>query len=208
MPVLAIREVRRGSRARVLSFDGIDERTTSADVVRSLFLEAGEYPSQDVVLEQIDRAEPGVCLERALRLLNYRERAIKEMHDRLLDDGYAISIVEPIILRLKELEFLDDARFAGCLTRSKQAAGWGRSRILQELRRRGVSEESVVEALSQSDDETEYERALAIARKRPAFDRATQEKAVSRLVRKGYGLDIAVRAVRTAREEHQSALDG
>lgn len=197
MPSLSIREVRRGCKQRALTFDECDERITSVDVVRSLSLAEGEYPDAVVVLRQVDEAEPSQCMERSLRLLNYRERSVAELRGRLAQDGYPPAVVTSVIERLVDLQLLDDARFAGCFVRSKQAAGWGSSRIGLALRRTGVSDEVAADALPH-DAELEFERAFAIARRRPATDRKGVERALGALVRKGYSFDVALRAAKAA----------
>lgn len=206
MPELRIAERRRGSRARVLSFGENAERTTSVDVVRFLSLEPGEYPQIAVVFNQIDEAEPTVALERALRLLNYRERSVSEMRTRLTDDGYQPSVIEALLERLVDLQLLDDRRFAGCLVRSKRMAGWGAVRISRALQEAGISESDAADALA-DDPDGEFSRALALASRRPVPDRAAMEKTLARLVRKGFRFDVAMRAAREAWEADSSPDD-
>jgi len=197
MASLQIRESKRGSRRRTLTCDGEIVRTTSLDVVRTLELTDGDYPDMGVILDQVTTAEPHCALDRALRLLNYRERSVQELRSRLLDDGYPEPLVEDVTARLVELELLDDARFAGCLVRSKRASGWGRSRISQALKAKGVSQ-AVSERALDEGGEREFDRALAIALRRPPVDRAGVEKTLARLLRKGYSFDVALRAAKSS----------
>ena len=197
MPTLGITDVKRGSRTCTLAFDGETVRTTSRDVVRTVELSPGEYPEPSVVIAQVEEAEPAVALERALRLLNYRERSVAEMRARLLDDGYPVNVIDGLIARFLGLQLLDDSRYAACLVRSKRLAGWGRSRIFLALRAKGVSQEVSDRALD-DDSESEFDRALVIALRRPPVDRAGVEKTLARLVRKGFTFDVALRAARSA----------
>jgi len=197
VPTLDIAEVRRGSRKCTLAFDGETVRTTSRDVVRTLELSPGEYPEPSVVIAQVDEAEPTVALERALRLLNYRERSVAEMRARLLDDGYPANVIDTLIARFLDLQLLDDSRYAACLVRSKRLAGWGRSRISLALKAKGVSQEDSDRALGDGS-ESEYDRAFEIALRRPPADRAGVERTLARLVRKGFSFDVALRAAKSA----------
>ncbi len=197
MAWLCITEVSRGSRKRVLDFDNGDERITSRDVIRLLALESGEYLDPGIVFDQVSEAETAAALERALRLLNYRERSVFEMRAKLLEDGYPDEIAQALVERFCELQLLDDERFAGCLVRTKRLAGWGRVRVARALADAGVSEQTALEALAQGAD-LEYERALAIALRRPPTDHASHEKVLAKLVRKGFPFDVALRATRSA----------
>jgi len=206
MPELRIEETKRGSRKRILFFDENDQRTTSVDVVRFISLEPGEYPDSSVVYEQIDAAAPAVALERALRLLNYRERSVSEMRGRLRADGYTESTIDGLLERLVELQLIDDRRFAGCLVRSKRMSGWGSVRIERALQDAGISEQNALEALA-DDPGSEYERARAIASRRPIPDRQAMEKTLARLIRKGFRFDVALRAAKEAFEADSEGLD-
>ena len=57
--------------------------------------------------------------ESALRLLNYRERSIQELTGRLQEKHYTPDTVTAVIRRLKELDLLDDIKFARLWARSR-----------------------------------------------------------------------------------------
>lgn len=199
MTELTITDRMRGTKRRILEFDDGQTRTTSHDVVRVLGLHSGAYPDSTIVLTQIDEAEHSVAFERALRLVNYRERSEQELSSKLGSDGYPISVVNAVVERFLEIELVNDARFAGCFVRSKRIAGWGSRRIGRKLVEFGIHEDIMASALLE-DPESEFSRALDIATRRPICNQADAERTLGRLVRKGFAFDVAIRACRRAQD--------
>ena len=83
--------------------------------------------------------------ESALRLLNYRERSIKELEGRLREKHYSPPSIDAVIKRLLELDLLDDRKFARLWTRSriqfKPRSAW---LISRELREKGIEDDYAV----------------------------------------------------------------
>ncbi len=107
---------------------------------------------------------------------------------------------------------VDDAAYADLLIRSQQAGrGLARRALAQELRRKGVDDDTAQAALDAVDDRDEEERARALVAKKlrsmSGLDAVVQTRRLAgMLARKGYGSEVAVRVVREAvREapEHQ-----
>ena len=92
----------------------------------------------------------------ALRALMRRAHSIHEMKEyleRRADDKEAVS---PVIARLREQGYLDDARFALEYTRQHaQSRRQGRFRIARELRGRGVPDRHIEAALDSVFAETD-----------------------------------------------------
>ena len=103
----------------------------------------------------------------ALKLLDVRSRSEAELRDRLAARGVPGDVSEGLIERFREVGLLDDAVFADTLTQTRlQVDRHGLTRIRAELRRRGVDEDVVAEALSQVGQEEEMEAARAFAQRR------------------------------------------
>src|SRR5215204_1128361 len=70
-----------------------------------------------------------VAMGRALNLLGYRARSEAELRERLRRYGYIEETIESVVLRLRELGYLDDAEFARMkATRRRAGTGRGGSR--------------------------------------------------------------------------------
>ncbi len=99
----------------------------------------------------------------ALRALMRRAHSIYEMRQLLERRGEEKSAVRPVLERLKERKYLDDARYALEFARSRaQGRRQGRFRIARELRQRGVPDrhiEAALEAVFRETDEAALVRA-------------------------------------------------
>ena len=144
------------------------------------------------------------ALDRAVGYLAARARSKREIEQKLLQAGYRPCTVEMVIYKLQRENLLDDADFARQWVESRQHHKLGRSRIAQELRRKGVSQEEADEALSVIEDDDQLAGAVALAEKAAARIKPDEDmrKASSRiaamLARRGYSWDIAKEAIRHA----------
>ena len=137
-------------------------------------------------------------MEYAVRMLASQMRTERELR-RLMkrcavegDEGERA--MDAVVARLKELNYLSDARFAAEYTRlRKEGEKFGRRRVQQDLASKGVAPETVATAVSSAYEEVD-EVMLAreyIARKRmkqPEGEKAKQESArvMGRLLRAGF----------------------
>ena len=141
------------------------------------------------------------ALDRAVGYLAARARSTREIEQKLLQAGYRPCTVEMVIYKLQRENLLDDADFARQWVESRQSHKLGRSRIAQELRRKGVSQEEAEETLSVIEDEDQLSGAIALAEKaaariKPGEDiRKTSSRIAGMLSRRGYSWDIAKQAI-------------
>ena len=144
------------------------------------------------------------ALDRAVGYLAARARSKREIEQKLLQAGYRPCTVEMVIYKLQRENLLDDADFARQWVESRQHHKLGRSRIAQELRRKGVSQEETEEAMSIIEDEDQLAGAVALAQKaaariKPGEDvRKASSRIAAMLARRGYSWDIAKEAIRQA----------
>ena len=163
---------------------------------------------QPIELEEYDNwlmvRQYRFALDRAVGYLAARARSTREIKQKLLQAGFRPSTVEMVIYKLQREHLLDDADFARQWVESRQSHKLGRSRIAQELRRKGVSQEEADEALSVIDDEDQLVGAVALAEKaaariKPGEDiRKASSRIAGMLVRRGYSWDIAKQAIQQA----------
>ena len=92
------------------------------------------------------------CLTAALRYLSYRPRTVREV-ERRLEGRFAAPVVERTLNYLRDLKYLDDASFCAQWIGSRERRRPRGSRALrQELRRLGVDQQLVDEALEGMDE--------------------------------------------------------
>lgn len=199
MPATIVRIERAGpeSKARRLVFDDETTRLTSAAAVRLLALEPDAPLTPDDADALLEQVEPDLAKEHALRLLGYRDRSIAELRRKLGDAGYPPVVVDATVGRLRELDLLDDARFALLWARSRSSAGYGRRRVARELADKGVTQAIAAEALDEvfdTDDQVARARQLLLG---PVpGSRSERDRLLRRLLSRGFDMSTALSALR------------
>jgi len=133
-------------------------------------------------------------LEFAVRSLSSKMKSIRDLRRKMVEraePGEAGEVaVEAVILKLKDLGYLSDERFAADYTRMRQEnEKYGRRRVQQGLMQKGIAAPLVNETLGKAYDEVD-EVALArayVARKRmkqPAGDREKKQKETAKAMRR------------------------
>jgi regulatory protein len=120
-----------------------------------------------------------------LNLLSRRELTSGQAREKLAARGADPDRTEELIESFTEAGYLDDRTYALLFAESRTE--WGRRRISDELRRRGVDREFIREALEETDEEG---RAAALAEEWAG--RGTEEKKiVGRLLRRGFPFTLS-----------------
>ncbi|AEF53728.1 regulatory protein RecX [Marinomonas posidonica] len=89
--------------------------------------------------------------EHALLLLNQREHACAEIAVKLKQKGHSEEDIDNTIRQLKELNYLNDERFAEIYVRSKANRSLGPTRIKQELLQKGLSSDIAKNAIEEAE---------------------------------------------------------
>lgn len=107
------------------------------------------------------------ALEKLKHYCGYQERAHREVQQKLYSLGMYRAEVEEIIGALIEENYLNEERFAIQFTSGKfRIRGWGKQKIKQGLKEKGISEYNIRKAMD-SIDESDY---------RTAFSRQAEKK--------------------------------
>ncbi len=135
--------------------------------------------------------------ESALRLLNYRERSVKELIDRLAAKRFSPEVISAIVEKLRKLELLDDEKFARLWVRSrwqfKPRSAW---LIARELKEKGIEAGVVRNVIAQEmPPEREKTAARELAERRMHYYRneepaAARRKLFAYLARRGFPPDL------------------
>jgi len=134
----------------------------------------------------------------ALRLLAHRDRATRELADRLLE-RFPQDIVDTVMAQVTGLGYLNDERLAERLVEELiDRRHFGPRRIRQELKKRKLSPEAMALGLAATDDrELVRDTARAATRaffkgRPPAADPGTQRRLAGYLGRRGFS-DATIR---------------
>ncbi|MBR6186241.1 MAG: regulatory protein RecX [Clostridia bacterium] len=142
------------------------------------------------------------ALEAAMKYLALRERSEQEVRARLRRSCFDENVIRRVLDTLGLHDLVSDARFAGQWVRSRSRK-YGKNRIAQELRMKGVAGEEARAALDGLPEEEEYARALSQAQKLQKKYRGEPRKLVQALVRRGYAFGMARRAAEEAAKEDE-----
>ncbi|MBS1657499.1 MAG: RecX family transcriptional regulator [Chitinophagales bacterium] len=135
---------------------------------------------------------PNEAFERAKKYCAFQERSHSEVRYKLLDYGLRGKDLEEVMARLIEEGFLNEERFASAFTGGKfRMKQWGKQKIKQELKRKGVSDYLIQKAMNEvkRDDydatlKKLLEKKAATLKDRNIFTK--KQKLSSYLIRKGY----------------------
>jgi regulatory protein len=132
----------------------------------------------------------------ALRALMRRAHSIHEMKEYLERRAAEKDLVGPVLARLKEQKYLDDARYALEFARlHAQSRRQGRFRIARELRARGVPDrhiEAALDSIFAETDESSLIRARLkrrLSRFRGPLDERTLASLYRSLLAAGFSAD-------------------
>lgn len=141
----------------------------------------------------------------ALRALMRRAHSIHEMKEYLARRAEEKEAIPPVIARLREQNYLDDAKFALEYARQHaQSRGQGRFRIARELRARGVPDQHIdaaVDAVFADTDEAAQVRkriARQFGRVKGRIDQRKIASAYRSLLRAGFPADLIRAELRAA----------
>ncbi len=199
-----ITAIRRERGKYRVTINGAEDVLVPISLMRERPLREG----QEIDLEEYDNwlmvRQYRFALDRAVGYLAMRAHSRREIEQKLLRIGYRPCTVEMVLYKLERESLLDDADFARQWVESRAGHKLGRTRIAQELRRKGVSQDEAEEALEALDEEDQLAGAVALAEKaaarvKPDEDRRkAYHRIAAMLARRGYGWDIAKKALAQA----------
>lgn len=155
-------------------------------------------PDRDPAVAE-DRARQ-VCLDQ----LEYAPRTRAELAEALRHKGIDEAAAEAVLSRFTEVGLIDDAAFAQRWVASRhRSKGLAGRALSQELRRKGVDDQTVQDAVGELDPEVELQTARAlVGRKLRTTHGLSGEVRLRRLAamlaRKGYPSGLAFRVVKEA----------
>ncbi len=123
---------------------------------------------EDRVIKNPERSKRKT-FDRAVNLLTYKPRSIEELRTRLLEKVWTNEeIVDEVIEKLKEYNYLNDEQFATSFASSKiRQKAIGKRRLQQDLYRKKVDKETIEKVLENAFEETPEEEIIdrAIAKR-------------------------------------------
>ncbi|WP_238343047.1 regulatory protein RecX [Nocardioides cynanchi] len=159
-------------------------------------------PPPDRVALGPDADPESVARKILLDALTGQARSRQELRDKLAKRDVPDELAERLLDRFGEVGLVDDEAFARAWVESRQRSrGLARRALAQELRRKGIDDETARTALDELDPDLETRAAHELVRKKARSMRnldtaVATRRLVGMLARKGYPPGLAYRIVR------------
>lgn len=126
--------------------------------------------------------------EKALRLLEFRSHTKKELRDKLIRAGANADDLPEIFDFLTEYKLINDEDYAKRYAKDLQnLKKYGRRRIIDELRSKGISSEYIESAMSELSKEEEDTLFLLVLKKlNGIFEQKNIDKTIRYFIYRGY----------------------
>ena len=150
---------------------------------------------------------PGEALQKIAAFCAYQERNHKEVEQKLRSYGLDEDEAGEIIIRLSREKLLDEERYAQSFVRGHyRQKKWGRRRIVQELKQKGISEYCIKSGMKEIDGEEYYQNLVSLVEKKDRQEkeknpRLRRMKISQYLMGKGYEQDLIKIALDEAKGE-------
>ncbi len=149
------------------------------------------------IIKDIEKARTRT-FDRAVNLLTYKPRSIKELRERLLEKEWTnAAIVEEVIKKLESYGYLNDAQFAKSFAASKiRQKPVGKRVLQQKLAQRKLDRETVAEAIEKVLEETPEEEIIqrAIEKRLRLKGKPKEREEIKKfydfLLRQGFSYDL------------------
>ncbi len=156
-----------------------------------------------------EECKKSLAYHAAIAWLAARPRTAKELERYLAHKGWDEDTIRETIDRCHEQGYIDDLKLAIAVIEHRMGRQkMGRLRVISELRQRGVNSEWIEEALrrfEENDEEEEWERAMAVARKKWASRYKNREEQKRRtgmyLLRRGFESELVIKILEKLENE-------
>lgn len=134
--------------------------------------------------------------EKSRKYCAYQERCHKELRNKLFELGADSELVEQVIAKMIEENFLNEERFAKAFAGGKfRQKQWGKNKIIQELKMRQISPYCIKIALMEIPDDDYMATLRKEVEKRKGLkkninNRYVLHKIAKQLVSKGFESDM------------------
>lgn len=175
--------------------------------VVAAWLYVGQELSEEKIaqLQADDQIE--VAYQKALNFLSYRNRSEAEVRTHLAKSEITPELIELVVERLKRSGLLDDQRFAeNWVDNRAEFRPRSRRALSYELKRKGISEETIDAAIEGLDEE--QMAYLAARKKAPRYYSLEwaefKQKMYAYLARRGFSYEVSVPVVARLWQEHSA----
>ncbi len=189
--VTDIETQKKNGKRKSVYVDGEFVAGVHEDVVAQTGIVVGQEIDYTFINSVLLKEQERYVREKALRLLDYRDRTKDELEKRLVRDGCDQKTTEKVVADLERAGVINDEKFAREFLESRnRSKPVGKMRMAREMYTRGVKKDLAEEVLENYTEEEEYENALSLARKKTkntaGLDKESLRKIAGFLARRGF----------------------
>lgn len=175
------------------------------------WLRIGEELSEEKIARLKEQDTLEVATQRAIELLSYRPRSESEIRKRLADHGFGVENIEAVLERLRVSGLVSDENFARAWVDNRVTfRPRSRRMVAFELRQKGVSEETIDQALNElpEDEDLAYQSGLRYAPRLESLELEDfRKKMAGFLGRKGFSYGTVAEVTRRIWKEMREKAD-
>ncbi|MEB3102642.1 regulatory protein RecX [Ferviditalea candida] len=192
--------------------DGRLELSVHEDIIVKHQLSKGGRLSLDQIASIRMEDQVQRVYQTALKRIARKPHSEMDLRIFLAGKGHPVEQIDQVMQILRERNYVNDEQFALMWAQQRiESDRKGRLWIKQELRRKGISDRIVRQALERMDEEEEYRSALELGMKRWGLlkgeDRKKWTKLMAYLLRRGYTSETVFRAVEEIRRTAHADLE-
>lgn len=179
-------------------------------LVHAVWLKVGQALSDDEIAELRAADTVEQARLRALDLIAYRPRSVREVQRRLKRAGADDAAIAAVVERLKEAGLLDDDAFSRAWVDSRMRTSPRSKRMIAwELRQKGVNSADIEAALEEVDEEDAAYRAAMqrLPKLQGLAPMERKRKLYDHLARKGFDYETIERAVQQVESSVERDVD-
>jgi len=169
------------------------------------WLQVGQLLSDEKIAALQKQENKEAALQKAMRLVSLRTRSEKEIRQKLDRSGFEPQVITEVIDRLRSTGLVQDDNFAREWVENRSAfRPRSRKMLAYELRLKGVTEETIQQALDQTseDEDLAYQAASRYAHKLGAADwEEFRRRLMAFLARRGFSYETISPVVRQVWQE-------
>jgi regulatory protein len=173
-----------------------------------LGIKENDLLSNDDLDDLIHKSQYRKAYDKALYSLTRRARSEKEIIQKLKDSKFHDKIIDAVIVKLKDLNYINDVEFTRLFIEEKRTSKHiGKRRLVEELKNKGIESSLIVESLNESeyDDlpaavDTARNKMRSLYKDKDDFENKNR-KVFRYLVYKGFEYEIAHKAINVLMEE-------
>ena len=173
----------------IVYFEDKSYITVSAERARRMNLKAGDDVGEDLITELCDETREGAARATAARIVGRSNISCETLLKKLHDKGVRDEDAKAALLWLVDLGIMNDEEYAKNLISHYRTRGFGNRRIVEELRKRGISREICDELLDDTDMSDEIIEYIEKKSRGAVLDDKLRGKIINGLLRRGHSYE-------------------